>query len=607
MINLKNKSECCGCNACSDICSKNAISFQQDIEGFLYPVVDKNLCTDCNACNKVCPILNSNNLKTNEFKKPECHASISKNIMTRFDSTSGGIFSVLANQMYRNGGYVGGAIFDEGWMVSQFISNNKEDLKKIRGSKLHQSDARGFYLKVRTLLRKGEKVLVCGTPCQMAALRSFLRKQYDNLIIVDFICLGINSPLVFKKWLSYLENEYGAKVTKFRIKNKELGWRNLTSKIEFENGKVLYDTKDTNFFTNGYIQSKLFCRPSCYDCKFKGFPRISDITVGDFWGGDRAIPSDLDGNLGTSIVLLNNSKGKSYFESVKSKIKEIPVDLNVVEKGNPALNFSIKSPLAQDRTLFYKELNDIPFKQVANKYIKRKIDKVPSFKEQLINTAKYFIRMKNAYKFNVVAYFKNTYLNLFDKSIKTNIRYGQYLIVTPYTILDVDKSSIIDVKGCVTLGLKKVENSKLETRIQVSKNSKIEFKGDATIYYGADIEVFENSCLSIGRNFVSNINFTCICADKISFGDDVSFGRNCTVRDNNGGHFISRRGYKNSHPISIAQHCWICEESIIMPGSKLSTGVIVSARSYVQSSIPAFCMVKGNPAEVVDEEVYFKM
>lgn len=208
-------------------------------------------------------------------------------------------------------------------------------------------------------------------------------------------------------------NEYGAKVTKFRIKNKELGWRNLTSKIEFENGKVLYDTKDTNFFTNGYIQSKLFCRPSCYDCKFKGFPRISDITVGDFWGGDRAIPSDLDGNLGTSIVLLNNSKGKSYFESVKSKIKEIPVDLNVVEKGNPALNFSIKSPLAQDRTLFYKELNDIPFKQVANKYIKRKIDKVPSFKEQLINTAKYFIRMKNAYKFNVVAYFKNTYLNLF--------------------------------------------------------------------------------------------------------------------------------------------------------------------------------------------------
>lgn len=132
--------------------------------------------------------------------------------MTRFASTSGGMFSVLALQMYKQGGYVGGAIFDEGWMVSKLISNDKSYLEKIRGSKLHQSNSQGFYEKVRDLLKTGVKVLVCGIPCQMAALKSFLKKDYENLIIVDLICRGINSPKVFSKWLSFLEDEYGAKV-----------------------------------------------------------------------------------------------------------------------------------------------------------------------------------------------------------------------------------------------------------------------------------------------------------------------------------------------------------------------------------------------------------
>ncbi len=141
----------------------------------------------------------------------------------------------------------------------------------------------------------------------------------------------------------------------------------------------------------------------------------------------------------------------------------------------------------------------------------------------------------------------------------------------------------------------------------VENGATLEFKGDATIMYGADVEAFTNSKIIFGKSFVSNIDFTCICAEKIEFGDNVSFGRDCVVRDNNGGHYVSRRGFKNTHPITIGQHCWICESSTLMAGTKLGTGVIVGAKSFVRSSIPSFTMAMGHPAEVVDEDIYFKM
>ncbi len=212
MINITNKIDCCGCNACIDVCNHSAISLEKDIEGFWYPKVDENICTNCGLCDKVCPILNVSELKKNDFEKPECNVAIHKNLEVRFDSTSGGIFSALAEKMYRDNGYVGGAIFNEDFSVKHYISKEKEDLPSLRSSKYLQSDASGLYKNVKKLLTSGEKVLVCGCPCQMAALRSFLRKDYENLIIVDFICLGVNSPKVFRKYLDYLEDRFQSKV-----------------------------------------------------------------------------------------------------------------------------------------------------------------------------------------------------------------------------------------------------------------------------------------------------------------------------------------------------------------------------------------------------------
>ena len=177
MIDIKEKKNCCGCNACYDICPKDAITLSTDIEGFWYPRVDIDKCINCGLCERTCPQLHIGALKKNDFEYPVCFAAIHKNIEVRFGSTTGGLFSALAEQMYREGGYVGGAIYNKDFSVSHFISNNPADLALLRQSKYSQSQTCGIYKEVKRLLMAGEKVLICGTPCQMAALRRFLNKD----------------------------------------------------------------------------------------------------------------------------------------------------------------------------------------------------------------------------------------------------------------------------------------------------------------------------------------------------------------------------------------------------------------------------------------------
>ena len=307
MIDISDKAMCCGCNACGDVCAHDAITFKTDIEGFWYPEVDKSKCTDCGLCEKVCPIINIDTLKKNNLKQSICYVAEHKDIEVVFDSTSGGLFSALADIMYRNKGYVGGAIFNEDFSVRQYISPDKKDLIKLRSSKYLQSNFTGFYKQLRGLLKKGENVLVCGSPCQMAALRSFLRKDYENLIIVDFVCRGTNSPKVWRKYLDTFEERYGSPVVYCKAKSKEYGWRNLTQKVVLANGKAYYEPKDSNNYTKGYLQTGVFCRPSCYECKFKGYPRIADITLADFWGVEN-VKKVMDKNLGLSLSLIHISE-----------------------------------------------------------------------------------------------------------------------------------------------------------------------------------------------------------------------------------------------------------------------------------------------------------
>ena len=238
MIDIKNKKDCCGCHACGDVCHAQAITFHTDHEGFWYPEVDKEKCTDCHLCEKICPMINIDKLKHNDLSEPKVFGGYNKDIVIRFDSTSGGIFTLLAQAMYKQKGYVSGAIYTDDLKVFNFISNDKKDLKRLRSSKYVQSNAEGLYKQIKQLLIAGEKVLACGSPCQMAALRSFLRKDYDNLIIVDFLCRATNSPKVFEKYKESLEARYGSKIVSIKDKNKDHGWHSLARKITFENGQV---------------------------------------------------------------------------------------------------------------------------------------------------------------------------------------------------------------------------------------------------------------------------------------------------------------------------------------------------------------------------------
>lgn len=601
MIRINKKEDCCGCNACGDVCPKKAITFKTDNEGFWYPEVDMQKCIDCGLCEKVCPIIQAGGLKKNDFETPKCYAAQNKNLESLFNSTSGSAFAGFAEKIYKDGGYVGGAVFNEDYSVKQFISNNKADLEQLRNTKYVQSNSEGFYVAVRDLLKEGKKVLVCGLPCQMAALRSFLRNDYENLIIVDVICLGVNSPRILPAYLHWKEEQHNSKLVYYKAKNKELGWRELTTKMVFENGEVEYDVKDTNYFTQGFISTHAFARPSCYECKFKGTPRIADITIGDFWGAQRYVGKEYDHDLGTSCILINSQKGLNFYESVRTKFHDKEIKFEDIRVSNKALVSSLSRP-DFNREQLYSDLSNLPFGDFAKKYVKLPAEQQPS---KLKNLARFAFSVMRASGMNLRTWFQNIHYNFFCKQVNASVLSGKYLVLQKHCVLDIAKTGRINVEGVLNVGIKRVKGSKLETRLLVDNCAVLDTKG-GSISYGADIEVFPNAHLELGKGIAFNIYATIICGDHIQIADNVCFGRNVTVRDNSGEHFMSRKVYKNKRPVTIGQHSWITEQSMVMPGSKIGVGVIVGAGSMVQGKLQNFTLATGRPAVVVDKDVFWK-
>ena len=339
MIQISRKEDCCGCSACFDVCSHQAIAMIPDKEGFLYPNVLKDKCVNCDLCKVVCPIINSEKInQKNQDSKPIVLGVYHKNPEVRFTSTSGGAFWGLAEHFLNNGGYVAGAIFTERFEVKHIVTNNINELQKIKGSKYVQSDCRNLYSQIKKLLIKGEKVLATGLPCQMAALRSFLKKNYDNLLVVDLICHSVTSPLAFRKYLEHLEKKYNSKMISYHPKNKEYGgWHNFAFKAIFENGKIYRKNGCNDSFTTIFVGSRnLFSRFSCYECRYKHYPQPSDITIGDFWGIEKIDPS-FDSPYGVSKVILNNEKGKRYFQSLDCfESKEYEADISIFNNPRSA-------------------------------------------------------------------------------------------------------------------------------------------------------------------------------------------------------------------------------------------------------------------------------
>ena len=608
MLEIKDKKNCCGCNACGDACPHGAITFERDEGGFLYPVIDKDKCINCDICIVVCPLNSVARLRNENIKKlPEAYAAISNNLEIRFDSTSGGIFTVLANSIFDSGGFVGGAIWDDDFLVHHYLTNNPKDIIRLRSSKYAQSNASGFYLDVKEKLEKGYKVLVCGLPCQMVALRSFLRHNYDNLLIVDLICRSVSSPYFLQYYLRMHEQVHKSKIILVKQKDKGLGWRKLTTKLEFENGDIVYDPKDVSLFMRAF-EENLISRPSCYDCKYRGFPRLADITLADCWGAVDKLPSNMDHNLGTSLVLCNTEKGLEFWEKVSSKqnVSCCKVDLNDAINGNFGLLSSIPYP-SVDVSHLYEDLKSKPMPDVLAPLLQSKKNnqsKKEGFVKRYLRRI-YYLLKSLINRFRKILACENILTVIRLNGIHRLIRRRALIIPNGNFVFDISEKASLIVNQDTTIGVSLLKKDKGYSRLKMYDGSRFIVNG-GSIGRDCYLLLFEKSILEIGRNCCINVNFTISCAKHIKIGDNVFIGQHVTIRDTHGDHYINKPDYTPTSPIEIGDHVWICSDAMIMPGVKIGAGSVVAAKALVTHDVPPASLVAGIPAKVIRTNVQFR-
>lgn len=390
MIEIVKKQECVGCKACGDICPKDAITYEIDSEGFWYPTINDK-CVDCGLCKKVCPALKKHFPSSDVRKEPLTYKVYHKDNNIRYNSTSGALYYAIANAFIENGGYIVGCVYSDGYSGAyHYVSNTKEGLKKIMRTKYFQSDTEGIFRKVYELLESGEKVLFCGSPCQVSALYGFLRKEYNNLFSVDFICRGINSPLAFTKYMEELRKKYKSDIEEVHFKNKSRGWTNLGTLVTFKNGKKYYRNKHNDPWVNAFIVGNLYMRPCCEYCKYKEFPRSSDISMGDFWGLRFTKEEE---KLGVSVALVNTKNGDKLLNMAGNDLVIEEKAFEEAVSGNPALIKSVK--LNPARTEFFRRVQQEPYSKVvwdilSSNAIKRTYR---SFRENAVKTVKKILQM----------------------------------------------------------------------------------------------------------------------------------------------------------------------------------------------------------------------
>lgn len=354
---------CTGCKVCGDVCPKNAIEFYNANDGFWYPKINYDNCIKCELCYKKCPSINDRNEINNCVLK--CYGAKSKVEKIRYDSTSGGFFTELAEKWIKNGGVVIGAEYNESNLVHHVSAINKKDIEKLRQSKYVQSDTKGIYKITKDLLNKNKKVLFCGTPCQVEALLMFLGNNYENLLTLDFVCCGICSPGIYKKYLEEIEHKYKSKIKKVWFKNKEEGWRNIGIRIDLENGKHYFKIGTRDLFMTSFVTDALSMRLSCERCKYRKLPHNSDIMLGDFWGIEDVNPL-FDDNRGVSAILINSYKGIDAFKSVMDRLDYFITTKEEIAKGNFTIYESKQTNPLRDK--FIELMNTKGFKKSMQKF-----------------------------------------------------------------------------------------------------------------------------------------------------------------------------------------------------------------------------------------------
>ena len=403
MINIINKKDCCGCNACVQRCPKQCITMHVDNEGFLYPVVDTEMCIDCGICEKVCPVINQE-----EPQEPiKVFAAYNKDEKIREQSSSGGIFTLLAEETIKKGGVVFGVKFNKEWMPEFGYTETIEGIAPFRGSKYVQAIVGNAYKHAENFLKIGRYVLFSGTPCQIAGLKRYLRKEYSNLLTVDIICHGVPSPKVWDMYLkdtcskllkstpdekiqsvSPMGETYKSCIEAISFRSKITGWKKFSFllKLNFptcdeKNTVVFTEQFGKNNFMKAFLSDTIL-RPSCYTCPAKQGKSHSDITIADFWGID-AIDPAFDDDKGCGAIFINTAKGEALYPISQTNYKE--KTFNEVITYNSAYYQSCKPH--PNRKKFFNKL----YKATdLDSYIPKMLQ--PSLKLRIINKTKRYAK-----------------------------------------------------------------------------------------------------------------------------------------------------------------------------------------------------------------------
>ena len=375
---LPDKYNCCGCTACANICKFNAIKMKEDKEGFLYPEIDNKKCVNCRTCEKICPMINRKN-RTKEIKN--IYASYIDDNEKLFKSASGGIATAISEYFIKNGGIVFGVEYTHDFKKALYTKiDHISDLDRIKGSKYIQSDKKSIYCEAKKELENGKNVLFIGLPCEVAGLKNFLIKNYENLYTVALICMGPTSPKVGEQYIEYLEKKIKSKIESFNLRYKGNGWGAPNYvKAVFQNGKELI--KPFNETQYGHAFS-IFSRPSCLHCNFKLDNTFADMTIGDYWGVSKK--EKIYNGQGVSIMIIHNEKMNNIIEKldniVKEKIKyENAIKNNemlVVSRHNEEKRRKKYSKNFINKGLIYADRKDIQIKAVLKKFIPKKFLKI---------------------------------------------------------------------------------------------------------------------------------------------------------------------------------------------------------------------------------------
>lgn len=598
MIDIKKNIDCNGCRACIEICPVNCIEWNLDKEGFRYPKVDVSRCIHCNKCDNVCPQIHLEKKEYNRVR-PKVYGAYSFNEEIRINSTSGGIFSILANFILNERGWVAGAVYNDEFDLVSLITNKTEDLKKLRSSKYLQNDPHQLYPEVEKLLKQGEKVLVCSTPCQIAGLLNFLNKPYNNLYTVDFICKGVCSPLFFHHYLSNLEKKYKSQIEHVHFKYKDANhpWGSLATKITFKNGKIYLKNKKDDPYMCTFLDTGLVVRPCCLECKFKDFPRFADISLGDFWGIKKFYPDIKDTSAGFSVITSNNEKGDFLLDSIKNNIFLREVNLDEVTAGNIHLLQPYDPHYGSSdkvREQFFSDLQLIGFDNTIKKYVNHPYPN------------KYRLFIKKVYKLIRMSSLRSIFQNIFYNNRKNihKLKKDAKIRIFRGSAIDIDRRAEIVLSNTLTIGNRRIPSTNCCTKLQMGPLTKLIVNGKFYFNENSNVWLTQSGILELEDGFI-NENVTITCANHVKIGNNAHIAREAVIRDYDG-HYIETLDYRTSKPIEIGDNVWIGYRAMILKGVKIGNGAIIAANSVVTKDVPPYCIVAGNPAKIIRENIKWR-